>query len=257
MNRPITARTDTQTARSYWTMGRSDSERAFRAARRHSRLVRVLRIAVPAAVVLIALMAFLATYLNPLRMLARLPINVGDLIVSGTKVTMQQPHLSGFTRDGRAYELSAEAAAQDVTKPDFVELHNIRAKLQMQDKSTAAMTALTGHYNSKDQMLKLERDIKIKSATYSGQLSEALIDVQKGDVTSDKPVHVMFEQGTLDSHGLKIRNSGDVAIFDGGVSMTVKPQQPAATAPAPAAGEAATAPAATAAAAPPLKPGAQ
>ena len=127
----------------------------------------------------------------------------------------------------------------------------------MQDKSTAAMTALTGHYNSKDQMLKLERDIKIKSATYSGQLSEALIDVQKGDVTSDKPVHVMFEQGTLDSHGLKIRNSGDVAIFDGGVSMTVKPQQPAATAPAPAAGEAATAPAATAAAAPPLKPGAQ
>jgi lipopolysaccharide export system protein LptC len=248
MNRPITARTDTQTARAYWTMGRSDSERAFRAARRHSRLVRVLRIAVPAAVAVIALVVFLATYFNPLRMLAKLPINVGDVIVSGTKVTMQQPHLAGFTRDGRAYELSAEAAAQDMTKPDLVELHNISAKLQMQDKSKVGMTALTGHYNSKDQMLKLERDINIKSPTYSGHLSEALIDVQKGDVTSDKPVHLNFEQGTLDSNGLKITNSGDVAIFNGGVSMTVKPQQQAAAAPAPAA---------TAGAAPQLKPGAQ
>lgn len=251
MNRPITARTDAQTARAYWTMGRGDSARAFQAARRHSRLVRILRIAVPTVVVVLALVVFLTTYFNPLRMLAKLPINIGDLVVSGTKVTMQQPHLAGFTRDGRAYELSAEAAAQDVTKPDFVELHNIRAKLQMQDKSTAAMTALTGHYNSKDQMLKLERDIKIKSATYSGDLSEALIDVQKGDVTSDKPVHVTFEQGTLDSNGLQVANSGDVVIFNGGVSLTMKPQQ------LPAAAGAAGAPAATAAAAPQPKPGAQ
>jgi lipopolysaccharide export system protein LptC len=80
-------------------------------------------------------------------------------------------------------------------------------------------------------MLKLERDIKFNSATYSGELNEALIDVQKGDVTSDKPVHVTFEQGTLDSNGLKITNSGDVVIFNGGVNMTVKPQQPAAAAP--------------------------
>ncbi len=249
MNRPIAARTDAQTARAYWTMGRGDSERAFYAARRHSRLVRVLRIAVPAAVAVMAVVVFLVTYFNPLRMLAKLPINVGNLVVSGSKVTMQQPHLTGFTRDGRAYELSAEAAAQDMTKPDFVELHNIRAKLQMQDKSKAAMTALSGHYNSKDQMLRLERDININSATYSGHLTEALIDVQKGDVTSDKPVHVTFEQGTLDSHGLQIKNSGEVAIFSGGVSMTVKPQQPLA--------DTAGAPAATATAAPQPKPGAQ
>jgi lipopolysaccharide export system protein LptC len=229
-------------------MGRSDSERAFFAARRHSRLVRILRIAVPAAVAVMALVVFLMTYFNPLRMLAKLPINVGDLIVSGTKVTMQQPHLAGFTRDGRAYELSAEAAAQDVTKPDLVELRNIRAKLQMQDKSSVEMTAMSGHYNSKGEMLKLERDIKINSPTYSGHLNEALIDVRKGDVTSDRPVHVTFEQGTLDSNALKITNSGEVAVFHGGVSMTVKPQQPAAAAPAPAA---------TAAAAPQLKPGEQ
>ena len=51
MNRVITARADPQTARSYWTMSRADSDRAFRNARRHSRWVRVLRVAVPITVI--------------------------------------------------------------------------------------------------------------------------------------------------------------------------------------------------------------
>ena len=50
-------------------------------------------------------------------MLTKLPIDVGNMVVSGTKITMEQPRLSGFTRDGRAYEVTAVAAAQDVTKP--------------------------------------------------------------------------------------------------------------------------------------------
>jgi lipopolysaccharide export system protein LptC len=222
MNRLITARTDPQTARAYWTMGRGDSERAFRAARRHSRLVRVLRIAVPTVVVLVAVAVFLATYFNPLRMLAKLPINIGDLVVSGTKITMEKPHLSGFTRDSRAYELSADAAAQDLTKPDIVELRNIHAKIEMQDKSTLQMTAVTGIYNNKGETLKLDRNIELSSSTgYAGHLSEAMIDIRKGYVVSNKPVQVKLLQGTLDANRLEIIDSGNLVRFDGGVDMTL------------------------------------
>ena len=103
-------------------MSRGDGERAFRAARRHSRVVRILRVAIPVVVVVGLTGVFLVTYFNPLRMLAKLPIDVGNLVVSGTKVTMEKPHLSGFTSDARAYELSADAAKQDLTKPDMLEL---------------------------------------------------------------------------------------------------------------------------------------
>jgi lipopolysaccharide export system protein LptC len=216
MNRPIAARTDPQTARAYWTMGRGDSERAFRAARRHSRLVRGLRIAVPAAVLVIAVAVFLITYFNPLRMLAKLPINIGDLVVSGTKITMERPHLSGFTRDARGYELSADAAAQDLTRPDIVELRNIKAKVQMQDQSTLQMTAVTGIYNSKAETLELDKDIDLSSSTgYAGHLSEALIDIRKGSVVSNKPVQVKLLQGTLDAKRLEIVDSGDLVRFEG------------------------------------------
>jgi lipopolysaccharide export system protein LptC len=201
-------------------MSRDDSDRAFRAARQHSRLVRILRIAIPCVVVVAIVVISLATYLNPLRMLVRLPINIDNLIVSGTKVTMAQPHLSGFTSDARAYELIADSAAQDMTKPNIVELRNIRAKVQMQDKSTMEMTAATGIYDSKGETLRLDREILLHSSTgYRGRLSEALVDIRSGDVTSEHPVEVILLQGTLNANRLNIVDSGDVVRFHGGVVM--------------------------------------
>lgn len=222
MNRVIATQTDPQNARAYWTMSRGDSERAFQAARRHSRVVRFLRVAIPLAVLLGFTGIFLISYFNPLRMLARLPINVGDLVVSGSKITMEQPRLSGFTRDDRAYELSADAAKQDLTKPDLIELRNIRAKVQMQDKSTMEMSATAGIYNSKSEILKLDQNILLSSsAGYRGELSEALIDIRKGYVVSEHPVAVDMLQGKLNANRLEIVDSGDLVRFDGGVSMTL------------------------------------
>jgi lipopolysaccharide export system protein LptC len=222
MNRIIAARTDPQTARSYWTMGRSDSARAFRAARRHSRLVRILRLAIPVAVLLGLTIISLITYFNPLRMLTKLPVNINDLVVSGTKITMERPHLSGFTRDQRAYEFTADAAAQDLTKPDIVELHNIYAKVEMQDKTLMEMSALNGIYDTKGETLKLLENILLHSSTgYHGRLSEATVDVRKGNVVSDHPVELEMLQGTLNANRLEIVESGDLVRFLNGVDMTL------------------------------------
>lgn len=229
MNRPIAARTDPQTARSYWTMDRGDSARAFRSARRHSRLVRILRIAIPAAVLLGLTGITLITYFNPLRMLTKLPINLNDLVVSGTKITMEQPRMTGFTSDARAYEFTAEAAAQDMTKPDLVELRNIHGKVAMQDKTRVDLSADTGIYDTKAETLKLERNILLSSSTgYQARLSEAMVDTRKGNVVSDQPVEVKLLQGMLNANRLEIIDSGELVRFHGGVDMVLKLDAPAA-----------------------------
>ncbi len=216
MNGVAIDRVDPRAARASWSAGRRDSERAFRAARRHSRTVRVLRIAVPLTVVGGVAILFLAAYFNPLRMLAKLPINAGNVIVSGTKITMEAPRLSGFTRDARAYNLTAEKAAQDLTRPDIVELKNIHANVQMQDKSTMDMTAANGVYDTKDEMLTLNQDIVLtSSAGYQGHLSEAVVDIRKGNITSTRPVELELLQGTLNAAGLQVTESGDSIRFNG------------------------------------------
>lgn len=222
MNRVISARPDPQTARSYWTMNRGDSERAFRAARRHSRMVHILRVALPLAVVLAFAAITLSTYFNPLRSLSILPADVGNLVVRGSKITMEQPKLSGFTRDSRAYNITAESAAQDLTKPDLIELSNIRARVEMKDNSTVQMSALDGTYNSKSEQLKLNNDIRLNTTSgYTGRLSEATVDIKKGDVLSERPVRLKMLQGTLDANRLHITESGDLILFDRGVEMTL------------------------------------
>src|SRR6185437_4323048 len=219
MNRVITARTDPETARSYWTMSRADSDRAFRAARRHSRIVRILRVALPIAVVGALALTVLVTYLNPLRMISSLPVNIDKLVVSGTKITMEKPRLAGFTHDARAYEMSAESAQQDLTKPDLVELYNLHAKLQMQDKTTMTMSAAKGHYDAKTEILKLEKDILLSDKSYEGRLSEATIDISKGNVVSNAPVELRMLQGTLNANHLEVIDSGDLVRFTQGVTL--------------------------------------
>lgn len=226
MNRIIQARNDPQVARAYWTMGRGDSDRLFRAARRHSKHVRIMRLAIPVGVVLLLGGAMLATYLNPLRMLNKMPVDMKNLVVSGTRITMESPRLSGFTSDARAYEVTAAAAAQDLTKPDVVELRDIRAKVQMQDKSLMELTAINGFYDTKGETLKLGHNIVITSSTgYEGRLSEAMVDIRKGTVLSEQPVQVKMLQGTLNADRLEITNSGELVRFEGNVDMLLDLRQ--------------------------------
>src|SRR2546429_7782046 len=108
-------------------------EARFAVASRHSSMVRVLRVAVPAAVILaMAAIVFLSIF-NPFRMLLpKLPVDMDNLVVSGTKITMETPHLSGYSTDQRPYELWAKTATQDLTDPDDVELNALRAKVLME-----------------------------------------------------------------------------------------------------------------------------
>ncbi len=196
------------------------SDARFAVAARHSRRVRFLRKAVPAAVVGALLMIALASIFNPFRILAKLPLEVDNLVVSGTRITMESPHLAGFTPDKRPYELWAKTATQDVTKPTNVELKELRAKVQMEDKSGLTMDATSGLFDTKSQVLNLSDYIFLQSSTgYEARLTQARVDMAKGTVTSDQPVAVKLLNGTLDAQRLEITDNGELVRFDGGVSM--------------------------------------
>jgi lipopolysaccharide export system protein LptC len=211
-------------------------EARFAAAARHSRMVRLLRVAVPATVLLAMAGIVAISIFNPFRIngLTKLPVDISNLVVSGTKITMETPHLAGFSTDQRPYEVWAKAAIQDLANPDHVELRTLRAKVQMEDKSTVTMDARTGFFDSKQQMLDLRKDIFLQSSTgYEAKLSQAYIDINKGSVTSDEPVDVKLLNGTLTADKLRIINSGEIVRFEGNVVMNLVMETPAAPEPEP------------------------
>ena len=227
MNNLVAARADEQTARTYWSTGRRDAERAFRAAKSHSRMVRIMRVVLPAFVVIFIGGFSLWTWFNPLRLLTRLPDNIGDLVIKGTKITMERPRLTGFTRDGRPYEMIAKAAAQDLTRPDLVELQELRGKFQMGDQGMTEVTAPTGIYNSKQETLTLGKGTLVAFASgYRVWLDDAMIDIKTSNLVTKQPVKVDMLQGVLDAKQLQVKESGALLQFDGGVSMKLNLGEP-------------------------------
>ena len=212
---------------------RRDQSRAFALAARHSRRVRLLRWAIPVVIVLILGATMLVRWIDPLQVLVRIPIDAGKLVVSGTKITMEAPKLSGFTRDQRWYEMNAKGATQDVTKPDLVELQEVRAKIETADKSTFFLSAKDGLYNRKTSILNLNNNVIVKSTSgYEMHLDEAIVDTVKGTVVSNKHVFAFTKDSKLNSDRLEIENSGEVVHFIGTVVVNLdsvgKAEQPTA-----------------------------
>jgi lipopolysaccharide export system protein LptC len=210
-------------------------EARFAIAARHSRIVRVLRVAVPVAVILSMAAIVLVSVFNPFRMLLpKLPVDMENLVVSGTKITMESPHMSGYTPDRRPYEVWAKTATQDVTDPDHVELKTLRAKVLMEDQSTVTLDALTGVMDTKQQLLDLHKDIYLQTSTgYEAWLSQAFVDMAKNTVTSDEHVDVKWADGTISSDKLKITGGGETVRFEGNVVMKIDKLPPPAAEPEP------------------------
>jgi len=196
----------------------------LRRARRHSARVRLLRRLVPA----VALAGFaslaLLTWFNPLRALPQLPsVSAGNLVVSGTKITMEAPKLTGFTRDNRAYNLTAEAAAQDFTNPTLLELSGVRAQIELQSNGRVNLTAVAGLYDTKTENLTLTQDIVLISSNgYEGHLTEAKADMRKGYIVSEKPVEVFLPNGKLNANRMEVVDNGELLRFDGGIVLNLK-----------------------------------
>jgi lipopolysaccharide export system protein LptC len=212
----------------------------FAIASRHSRMVRILRVAVPAAVVVsMTAIVFVSVY-NPFRMLLpKLPVDMGNLVVSGTKITMETPHMSGYTPDQRPYEVWAKTATQDLTDPAHVELKTLKAKVLMEDRTTTiTLDSRTGMFDSKAQLLDLRKDIFLQSSTgYEARLSQAMVDIGKSTVTSEEHVDVKLLNGTLTADKLRITGGGEVVRFEGNVVLNLDnlgpPDEPAAPEPTP------------------------
>jgi lipopolysaccharide export system protein LptC len=198
-------------------------EARFAIAARHSRIVRMLRVAVPAAVALAMASIVAVSIFNPFRMLLpKLPLDMSNLVVSGTKITMETPHLSGYTPDQRPYELWAKTAIQDLTDPDHVELNTLRAKVLTEDQSTVTMDARSGVFDNKQQTLDLRKDIFLQTSSgYEARLSQAFVDMGKGSVTSEQHVDVKLTNGTVSSDRLRITGGGEVVRFEGNVVMNL------------------------------------
>ena len=221
--------------------------RAFARARNHSRRVRFFKLVIPVGAVLGIAGVVLATWFNPFRAVEGLTL--GPTSVSGTKITMESPRLTGFRNDSRPYEVTASSAQQDVRKPHLVELKDLKARIVTDEQgSTARLEAVRGVLDTQKEQLRLRQDVRVRTdGGQSVRLRSAFVDFKAGTVVSNEPVTVSLGNGVITAPGLKVSDNGKVFEFKGRVSSTFAPSSSPAAANPPAPIPAGTAPAAPAA----------
>jgi lipopolysaccharide export system protein LptC len=200
---------------------RPERVRAYAQARRHSAWVRRFKIAIPAGAVLASVLVIAASVFNPL---ARMGLTLGPVSISGTKVAMQTPRLTGFKKDSRPYEVTAKAAYQDIRKPNVIELKEMKARLVMDEAGSAAhLVSATGVFDTQKEWLELADDIRI--TTDKGEealLKSASVDFKSGSVVSREPVKITMATGVVEAQGMQIADSGKKITFTGRVHATIK-----------------------------------
>lgn len=206
---------------------RRDPGAAYKAATRHTRRVRFLRRALPAAILLGVSIIVIGAWLDPLRLLRELPIEFARLAISGSKLKIEAPKLSGYTSDGRAYSVTAETASQDLTQPGVIEMTGIEAHFEVVGGGTTTLRAGKGTYDSKAERLRLAEAIDIVSTNgFGGKLSEALVDMRKGHMLSTAPVDLRYQDGRVRADRLEIFDNGDRALFEGRVTAEFRLNPP-------------------------------
>lgn len=211
----------------------TDNSDAFRRAATHSLRVRRLRVSIMAGAVLLAAGVVGFAFLDPFRASVPPGVSIDGAGLSGSRITMAHPKMSGYRNDGKLYRFTAESAVQDLRQPNVLELNSLDAHVGMSD-GTAHIKALVGLYDTSREIMDLKGDIRITSDSGTDiSMRSAHVEFNGGNVSSSEPVNVAMNAGTVSSDAMRMTGNGADVTFIGHVHSLILP----ATAPALRAGE--------------------
>jgi lipopolysaccharide export system protein LptC len=202
--------------------------RAHARARRHSVLVRWLRRAIPLGAGAAGLAIVVGTWLNPFADLG-VSVSLGSIGVSGSKVTMESPRLSGYrSKDNRPYVVTAKAALQDVRKPFVIELQNMLGRLTTDESGGLAhIEATAGIFDTQKEALDLSQHIRLwTDKGQEARLTSAHVDFKAGAMSSREAVTVTMPTGSIKADGLDVTESGKTISFVGNVKAVFSQSTP-------------------------------
>lgn len=193
----------------------------FARARRHSRMVGLLKVGLPVggAVSILAIIGAL------LFAGGRLPsVDIGETKIEDGKLVMDNPELNGTDSNRRPYNLTARKAIQDAETPTRIMLEEIQARLPMSDDAFAVVKAGNGVYDAEGKTLRLGGGVAVDTEDgMSIRLKDAHIDIETGTLDTTQPVVVDTGRAVVSSDTLSVQEKGKRIVFESRVRMTIRP----------------------------------
>src|SRR5262245_44750549 len=204
---------------------------AFRQARRHSLVVRTLRLALP-----IGAVGLIGVYALPLGASWRRgpgPLNAGEVQPAADDLTMKDPSGSGLTQEGGRYEVRAQQAFLEFNKDAPIKLVDVDGDLMQANGVATNLKAKHGLLDNAKSELELFDGIEIEASNgLKAHLSRAKVFNKEHRVVSKHPVEVDMPTGRVRGATMTMRTDTKETTFVGDVAVNLKASTPAGETPA-------------------------
>lgn len=202
--------------------------------RAYSRFVRRMKLGLAgaAALLVVALLMLSGTFQGP----DELDITFTELTGLNDDLRMVSPRIADVDENGRPYTITAATAVQDPDDPSLIHLDDVQGDMEGGGGSWSAVSSRAGRLNTDEEWLDLETDVALftdDGYQFRGELVR--IDLDTGDISSDRPISGQGPAGTIEGGGVRITKSGDeitvingskLVIFDAAESFAVAPAGP-------------------------------
>jgi lipopolysaccharide export system protein LptC len=195
-------------------------ERAFTQARRHSGRVRMLKIALPAAALLMVA-GFAAK--SMLSAVMDAPVDLSALAIEDGRLVMTDPKLDGLTgREGRPYSMTAARAVQDIGMSGRIDLEGIDARLPVNEDGWMNVTAPTGVFDREANRLDIDSELTITGDDgMKAVFQSAVVDIATGSLETSDPVDISLDGAHITADSMSVRDKGAVLVFENRVRMQI------------------------------------
>lgn len=192
--------------------------RAFRRARRHSLLVKTLRLVFPIAAAGMA--AFYALTLGVSWQLGAGRLNVGEVQLTADDLTMKNPSYFGLTKDGGRYEVRAKKAIVEFNRDAPIKLIDIDGDIVQANGVVTRLKAKHGLLDNAKSELELFDGIEIEGSNgLKARLLRAKVFSKEHRVVSKDPVDVLMPTGRVRGSAMTLRTDTKESTFVGDVKV--------------------------------------
>ncbi len=190
--------------------------RAFQAAARHSARVKWLRRLIIGGAALTSLGVLGYSWLRT-GITGDAHFSLDSIGISGDKVTMAHPKLTGVRQDGRPYEVTADSGVQNPRDPNRTKLIRLDAHLHLSDEGETRVLGDEGLYDANAQTLDLSGHVRIKGVGFDLVMQSALMNFKTSALSSNQPVRLDFNGGWVNSDKMSMTQNAEQITFLGNV----------------------------------------
>jgi lipopolysaccharide export system protein LptC len=186
--------------------------------RRRSRVVAVLRIALPGLIGLIML-GLAASVAWSTFSTQRAPSGSAS-----DPIRMVNPHFVGRDSHGKPFELTSVTATRDPAEYSRVLLDKPTLTLDVDGPDPLHVTSGAGVYHEDTGKLEVSKGVRLSSARGAFDTAQSVFDTKTSELVGSGPVQGLGSLGEIQAKSYGVYDKGARMVFSGGVHTRLQPK---------------------------------